>query len=127
MKSFNDNLALIASDPIHRISFGGDMASASSFAVRPPVGGDVSVEHMANLASGWKQPGLKSQFDWAWLSKDANKMKQLLPHVPEDYLAATPGNGGGVGSQVYDILLKAVKGKMPPAVDAVNYWAKAVR
>lgn len=101
MGAFNSNLQTIASDPIHRISFGGDMTSTTPWAI-PPTAAKPSLEAMSNAASGWKQPNLKSDFDYAMLTNDTNKIKQLLPNVPEGYLQ------NNFGPEVYQKLLNKI-------------------
>lgn len=43
-----------------------------------------SVEQIIEQAGGWK-PGMRAEFDTALFNKDAKKVAELLPQVPEEY------------------------------------------
>lgn len=105
---------LVSDDPkqqqlaqLHRslgnLGMGATLGSDVSFAVPS----SPSVEQMSNLAGGWKQPGVKSQFDYGMLIKDPKILKETLPAVPEQYLQS------GFGPQVYETLLKVLKQTAP--------------
>lgn len=43
------------------------------------------LEQVVEQAGGWQTPGMKQEFDTALLMKDAAKVQELLPQVPEAY------------------------------------------
>lgn len=63
---------------------------------------ELTNEQLTDQLAGWK-PGIRKAFDYAVLTKDFNTVKQLLPHVPENYLIDR------LGPKVYEQLLGALK------------------